>query len=192
MGLPDWRRLDYLRSGTPRQQAAYTALVRLGLFETLRKYSPLLAGTIPLDIDLPGSDLDIICEAHDLDAFAADVRATYGHHDSFALRARDKDGLSAVVASFTGEGFAIEIFAQPLPVTSQNAYRHMMVEARLLALGGPDFRDAVRRLKAQGMKTEPAFAHLLRFSGDPYTKLLDLYHADESALKLLLKQEFAP
>jgi hypothetical protein len=45
----------------------------MALFDILLAYDPVLAGTIPLDVDVPGSDLDIICCCADTDVFAAEV-----------------------------------------------------------------------------------------------------------------------
>ena len=50
----------------------------------------------------------------------------------------------------------------------------MLAEARILALLGPDFAKRVRALKRQNIKTEPAFAQLLRLSGDPYIGVAEL------------------
>jgi hypothetical protein len=61
-----------------------------------------------------------------------------------------------------------------VPTARQNGFRHLLVEAAVLAAGGEQWRRAVRRLKQQGLKTEPAFANLLRLSGDPYVALLEL------------------
>jgi hypothetical protein len=149
----------------------------------LRDYYPVLAGTIPLGIDVDGSDLDVICQADDLEAFAGCVRAAYGSCEGFRLRRKSINGLPTVIASFHAYGFPVEIFAQPLPVTEQNAYRHMQVEARLLAIGGDEARRAIHRLKAQGMKTEPAFAQYFGLRGDPYRVLLELAKLDEITLR---------
>lgn len=56
----DWRDPSYLRSGIPRQRAAYHVLKELEVFQVLAEYSPTMASTIPLGIDLPESDLEII------------------------------------------------------------------------------------------------------------------------------------
>lgn len=45
----------------------------------------------------------------------------------------------AVVASFTAEGWVIEVFGQARPVSEQQGWRHLLIERRLLALGGRDF-----------------------------------------------------
>ena len=70
----DWRDLTYLLQGTATQQAAYYALEALRVFALLGAFDPMLVGTIPLDIDIPGSALDIVCYAADVNAFAgADI-----------------------------------------------------------------------------------------------------------------------
>jgi hypothetical protein len=51
---------------------------------------------------------------------------------------------------------------------------------------------AVMRERSAGMKTEPAFAAVLRLEDDPYRVLLDLeHHADESLIARLARAGFA-
>jgi diadenosine tetraphosphate (Ap4A) HIT family hydrolase len=163
--------LAYLREGTPRQRAAAAALAKLGVFEKLAAFGPLLAGTIPLDVDLPESDLDVLCEVHDLDAFEAAAQASFGHHDGFAAHRAEHQGLPTAVVRFQAEGFAFELFGQPLAAAEQQAFLHLLAEARLLAAGTSDDREAIRTLKAEGLKTEPAFAERFALPGEPYATL---------------------
>lgn len=51
-----------LQTGTHSQQLAYRLLTELDLMNALKHYSPVLCGTIPLGIDIPSSDLDVICD----------------------------------------------------------------------------------------------------------------------------------
>jgi hypothetical protein len=159
---------------TARQLQALSALESLALFEVLREYAPVLAGTIPLDLDLADSDLDIICEARDLAAFERAVIGAFGAEAGFRIKREIIAGVESVIANFDYAGFPFEIFGQPRPAREQNAYRHMLVEARLLALGGERAWRALRELKRAGLKTEPAFARYFRLKGDPYATLLEL------------------
>ena len=72
----------YLACGNDRQRAAHKALADLRIFETLAAFHPMLSGTIPLAIDVAGSDLDVLCEVHDFNAFAETLSAAYGHPSS--------------------------------------------------------------------------------------------------------------
>jgi len=56
-----WRDLTYLLRSIATQQAAYHPLEALRVFPFHRHFNPMLVGTIPLDIDIPGSDLDMVC-----------------------------------------------------------------------------------------------------------------------------------
>jgi hypothetical protein len=59
----------------------------------------------------------------------------------------------------------------------------MVIEARMLAVGGDEARRVIRELKASGMKTEPAFAAYFRLEGDdPYQKLLSMAQMTDEAL----------
>jgi len=148
----------------------------------LEAHHPTLAGTIPIGVDLPASDLDVICEAYDLGRFARLITNTYGACPGFLLRHRSIGSLPTVVARFFACGFSVEIFAQPRPVWRQNAVRHMLVERRLLRLGGWWAAQAVRRLKEEGLKTEPAFARVFGLDGDPYRRLSELSWLSDSDL----------
>ena len=178
---------DYLRRGNDRQRAAYKALGDLRIFETLAPYHPMLAGTIPLAIDIPGSDLDVLCEVHDFDGFAEALRGAYGHRPDFNL-SHFTAGRDAPyrTASFSHGGFAVEVFGQARPVSRHRGYRHMVVEARLLALGGEPLQSAIIALKRSGLKTEPAFARHLGIHGDPYLALLELETLTDGGLRRLL------
>jgi Domain of unknown function (DUF4269) len=189
---PVWTDLTYLLRGTQRQQDVYRALQTLDVFRVLRDYTPILVGTIPLDVDIEQSDLDIICEAHNLSYFQHDVIKAFGRQAHFQVRETGKDDLPAVVASFTAAGFPIEIFGQPRPVIDQNGYRHMVVEARLLALGGEEVRLRIRELKRAGLKTEPAFARYFQLAGDPYQALLHLAQLSDDELATTVARGLPP
>jgi hypothetical protein len=178
----DWRDLTYLLQGTATQQAAYCALEALRVFALLGAFDPVRAGTIPLDIDIPGSGLDIVCYAADVDAFAQCLQDAFGHFTPFVLRRKIVDGLPTAIGQFTYQDFPIEIFGQPRPVTTQRAFRHLVVEERLLRHGDVGVRQQIRHLKIQGLKTEPAFAAVFALSRDPYHTLLQLSELSEAEL----------
>ncbi|MGE5703451.1 MAG: DUF4269 domain-containing protein [Clostridia bacterium] len=179
-----WGTIDYLQTGTTRQQNAYQVLRDLRLFEILHEYEPILAGTIPLDIDLEDSDLDVVCHVGDFAAFDQCVRTAFKGLEGFSQTRCHIDNKETSLASFLYRGFAIELFGQAVESRKQNAYRHMVMEDRLLSLGPPDMREHIRALKKAGMKTEPAF---MRYLGvmctDPYAALLEWEKRSDSELK---------
>ncbi|MCP4923458.1 MAG: DUF4269 domain-containing protein [bacterium] len=169
-------------SGTETQQRAHACLVQIGIFKTLQKYDPILVGTIPLGIETEKSDLDIICKASDLQKFSKLLVNLYSAYKEFKIYQRDIQKIPSLVCSFYTKAFEIEIFAQPIPTHQQQGYRHMVVEERLLRLNGTKFREEIRALKKEGMKTEPAFAHVLSLKGDPYLALLNLEKESDARL----------
>lgn len=165
------------------QQRAQRALESLHVFELLRDYQPVLAGTFPLGIDIPDSDLDILCEVRDFDEFERVIRAAFGEYAGFRVVRESVRGVPSMVVNFDYAGFPIEIFGQPKPVTEQDAYRHLLVEERLLAIGGEAARDAIRALKLAGVKTEPAFTQYFKLEGDPYEVLVELSFLHDAELR---------
>ena len=177
-----WDDLTYLNRGSDRQRDAFRVLIELDIFSVLAEFQPELACTFPLGIETPSSDLDVLCYAEDLERFTQLVTIAYGDEDEFEIHRTEKNGYPTVIGNFCVQNIPIQLFAQPRPTEEQNAYRHLMAEARLLREGGEEAVMAIRNLKLEGMKTEPAFGQYFCLSGDPYESLLTL--ADVSAEEL--------
>lgn len=174
----NWRDYSYLRTGNEKQREAYATLESLNLFEKLREFDPALVSTVCLRLDIPGSDLDIICTPDNLASFTSVVRGAYGGENEFETWARSS---GEQVAQFETATFPIEIFAKQEPVEQQYAWRHLSVMARLLDVK-PELREQVRSLKRKGSSTEEACATLLNLEGDPYEALLDLEEASDEQI----------
>jgi hypothetical protein len=162
--------IAYLQHGNPKQQEVYKTLISSGVMDALSLYDPLLVGTIPINIDIEDSDLDIICNYEDSSEFSGNLITLFHDLDDFEV-IEDIEN-DAIIARFTIDGFKFEIFAQDVPVKEQLAYKHMLIEHEILAKHGEAFRQEVLNLKRQGLKTEPAFGVLLGLDKDPYEELL--------------------
>jgi len=172
--MTNFKNIEYLKAGILQQQLAYIELINIGVFDKLSKYNPILAGTIPIDIGLPESDLDIICECDDHAEFSDYLIKIFGSRDEFKIDTQFYSGIKSTIARFKGEKFNIEIFGQSIPTEKQYAYRHMLIEYRILREKGEKFKSETYDLKKSGLKTEPAFAKLLGLGGNPYEELLKL------------------
>lgn len=171
--IPNFKDPSYLLSGNQRQQKTFHTLQDLRVLEVLADFDPVLVGTIPIEVDLPNSDLDIICSLNDEKLFESTLKSHYREAIGFTIRKTEKQGLRTIIANFQHQAFEIEIFGQPLPVHEQMAFRHMISEYQILQERGNTFKSEVLCLKEQGLSTEAAFALILGIAGDPYQGLLD-------------------
>lgn len=169
MSVSDCTSPDRLRGGNPVQRRCYAMLEREGIFRLLQPFSPLLAGTVPIGIDVEGSDLDIVCRIDSTEDFAAFAVRHFGGYRNFESYERDT---RTIVCRFVCDDIPIEIFASDVEPFESNAWRHMIAEYKVLESAGDELRRAVVRLKRRGLKTEPAFARLLGLEGDPYEAML--------------------
>ncbi len=171
----DFTKIDYLKAGNEKQKRAYEVLIKYRIFEKLKEYSPILAGTIPIEIDIENSDLDIICEV-DLrseEDFLKKMTFIKLIPADVSVETTVINGEKSIILNFMLEEFPVEIFGQNKPSTEQNAYRHMIAEYRILQEKGDDFKQKIIELKKQGIKTEPAFGMLMNLE-NPYEDLLKL------------------
>ncbi len=182
----DFINIDYLKHGNIKQKSAYKVLKELDIFNVLRKFDPILVGTIPINIDIENSDLDIVCEVYDFEEFQKIVENKYSMFSKFHIRNNSTDNETILTVNFYVEDIEIEIYAQSLNSCKQNGYRHMVVEDRILRLGGERTKEEVVILKKNGLKTEPAFAKHLGLDGNPYDELLRLEECSDKKIRDML------
>ncbi|HFT7391463.1 DUF4269 domain-containing protein [Aeromonas hydrophila] len=172
-GPVDWRRLDYLAHGNPRQRSAH-ALLTAGVWDKLTAQCSDLAlvSTVAIGLDRPGSDLDIVCLHPEPATFAAALAAQ-------GWRVAQK-GAGIWLAEQTatgadGHSWPLELYLTPDPLERLNGWRHLSLMAALLERFGAAFYHQVLRLRLdEGLKGEAAMCHLLGLAGDPYAALLTL------------------
>lgn len=170
----DLRNIDYLKTSNARQQKVFDLLSKHMVMEKLRQFGPVVTGTFPLNIDIPGSDIDIACCWKHPWEFTSVLKREFIVFQGFTLHELKVRNNPSIVCNFILGGYPVEIFGQAVPVEKQDSYRHMMIEHRILQERGEAFRQSIINLKAQGLKTEPAFARMLGLVGDPYEALLAL------------------
>ena len=158
-----------------------SAVTSSAVMELLRPFDPHIVGTLPLGLAVPGSDIDIVCHTPDPDAFVDIVWTHYQSANDFVLY-RWATGTRPTIARFVWNGWPFELFGDQRPAHQQRGWIHFEVERRLLALDDGRLRRAVGKLRADGLKTEPAFAAVLGISGDPYRGLLELAAESDAEL----------
>lgn len=168
----DFETIEYLKSGNVKQQHAYEVLTKYLIFEKLSSFNPLLVGTIPINIDITDSDLDIICCFEEPDLFYNTITKHFANESGFSMKNVLLPEGTAIVAQFELESYKIEVFGQNIPTKSQKACKHMLIEHRILSERGEKFREKIIELKMNGHKTEPAFAVALGLKGNAYEELL--------------------
>nr|WP_282144523.1 DUF4269 domain-containing protein [Cellulophaga baltica] len=172
--MVNFRTIEYLKSGNERQKLAFSEIKKHKVLEKLKKYNPILTGTIPIEIDVPESDLDIICECQNHSEFKAYLLDQFSQKKDFKVYSILQNEIESTIAEFKTDNFLFEIFGQNIPTERQHAYRHMIIERNILEEKGFEFKQKVKDLKSSGIKTEPAFAKLLGLEGNPYIELLKL------------------
>ncbi|CEN92715.1 MAG: DUF4269 domain-containing protein [Paraclostridium sordellii] len=180
----DFFNIGYLRVGNDIQKLAYELLNKINIFDILKKYNPILVGTIPIEINIENSDLDIICEVYNIAEFKKIMKDNFSNFNEFKInKVNDK----ILVINFIVEKFEIEVYAQNLKSINQNGYKHMIIENRILSLGGAKVRDEIIYFKKNGLKTEPAFAKILGLNGNPYDELLKIDNLSDTEIRRMLK-----
>ncbi|MFM5728416.1 DUF4269 domain-containing protein [Aeromonas veronii] len=181
---PNWRRLDYLAHGNPRQRSAH-ALLTAGVWDELAAQCSdmALVSTLAIGLDRPGSDLDILCQHPDPAEFAA----TFAEQGWQASAKGDNVWLLERTFACLDQSCAVsgchqsdvrwplELYVTPAPIEMLNGWRHLTLMAALLERFGDVFYSEVLRLRLEeGLKGEAAMCRLLGLAGDPYAALLTL------------------
>lgn len=176
----DFKNIEYLSEGNFIQRKSYKILKKIEIFTILKEFNPILVGTIPLGINVENSDLDIVCELRN--RLKKIIIENFSKYSKFQVRER-KDSF---ICNFFVENIEIEIYASKIKSEETNGYKHMVIENKILKITNSRFKKAVIELKKEKIKTEPAFAKILKIEGDSYEKLLELEKYSEKELELLI------
>jgi hypothetical protein len=168
----EFTNIEYLKNGNQKQIQAFDVLTQNRILLNLTEFDPILVGTIPINIDIENSDLDIICYWKNKKDFTEKLNSLFGKENKFTIRESIIDNEESIIANFIIDNFEIEIFGQNIPTKNQNGYKHILIEHEILQSKGEFFRLEIIKLKQNGYKTEPAFAFLLGLKGNPYLELL--------------------
>lgn len=166
--------------------SVFSALKNSNTLKILKPFMPLMAGTFPLNINVAGSDIDILVSADDVSVLKQVLKEKFCGFDNYKCNEIIVKGEPTVLISFSYQGIDFEIFGQKIPSIRQQGYLHFLIEERLLKTGGNLFAQKVKEARTRGLKTEPAFAKVLELGGDPFEELLLIQKWKNSALKSLL------
>ncbi|WP_349410838.1 DUF4269 domain-containing protein [Pseudalkalibacillus sp. SCS-8] len=160
-----------MKNGNEHQRKAYEAIRELNIMKDMKAYSPVLCGTLPIGINVKGSDLDIILEVYDLKTCEEQMIHLYGDKKDFTIKRLSIRNREIIKANFFFKGFEFELFGQAQPVHKQYAYLHMIIEHELMKRD-TQLKSMIIDFKERGYKTEPAFCEVLGLAGDPYEELI--------------------
>ena len=175
--MQDFLTIDYLEYGNEIQHNVFHLLRNHQILEKLDEYKPIVVGTIPIEINIENSDIDIIGETSNFEKATNHLTENFSHHIEFKIDQLTNNNEICLTCNFRIDTFEIEIYLENKIPTEQNAYQHMLIEAKLLEKFDESFKNKIIELKKNGYKTEPAFAKVLELKGNPYLALLE-YEVD--------------
>lgn len=165
----NFKDISYLAAGNCLQKNVFKILHQHQILQVFANYNPLVVGTIPINIAIASSDVDILLQTDDLPTLQSLFDTRLSCYPDYQLSVISSDTL---VCNCTIENTPFEFYAANQSTDQQYGYLHMLKEYEILTSKGEDFRQQVVQLKQTGIKTEAAFCQLLGIEGNPYIELL--------------------
>jgi hypothetical protein len=73
----DFKNIAYLQVGNERQKNVFRLLEKYAILEQLKEFDPIVVGTIPIDIDIESSDVDILLYSEDIDSVSKALKKSF-------------------------------------------------------------------------------------------------------------------
>tara|TARA_B110001454_G_scaffold219201_1_gene251913 strand:- start:56814 stop:57848 length:1035 start_codon:yes stop_codon:yes gene_type:complete len=160
----------------------------LNLLEMFKDHEPFIAGTVPLAVDLPTADLDLLVTFSDVAKFKEMCHQGFALLPEFEISMGEINGTPYCLCRFDYRGIPVEIFCSAQSTFRQNGYLHFNSEEKILKYARSTWTKEILELKQTGLKTEPAFARLLQSRDvDAYQFILDLQKKSIQDLRRILR-----
>jgi predicted metalloenzyme YecM len=144
------------------------------ILKLLKPWDVLLSGSIPIGVDIIGSDLDLLLRADHIEIASKTISELLIEHNIVKniiwTPSHSVHGLS-MTANLTAGHINVELFLCSENPLDQNGHRHLLSEYKLLVEHGEQLRNQVKKWKHLGLSTEESFAKALSMDGDPYMAL---------------------
>lgn len=160
--------IAFLKNGNERQRQAYYILSVHQLLSKLYPFQPIVVGSLPIGVDIPGSALKISCSCQNRSKLKQVLAAEFSQYTDFLLSEKS----DKIKASYYIDGLKVEVLGHSLPTHQQLAYRLLLIENYLLRTYGEPLQEQVIAFKLQGMSTETAFARAMGLLGNSHLALL--------------------
>lgn len=144
--------IDYLEHGNEIQHNVFHLLRNHQILEKLDTYKPIVVGTIPIEINIENSDIDIIGETSNFEKATNHLTENFSHYIEFKIDQLINNNETCLTCNFRIDTFEIEIYLENKIPTEQNAYRHMLIEAKLLENLTNHSKTKSSNLKRMGTK----------------------------------------
>jgi predicted metalloenzyme YecM len=147
-------------------------ILRSNFLKALKAWTPLVSGSLPLEIETEQSDLDILLCHSDLSLAASEISNALNEFGKITWKRSVSRQGECLIGELKLKQRPIELFVSRVPVLQQDSHTHFLREYQLLVKHGQTLRDFVRIQKKKGNSTEQAFCNAFGVSSDPYLSLL--------------------
>lgn len=110
----DFSSID-LKNGNQKQIRAFEILTQNKILLNLVEFDPILVGTIPINIDIENSDLDIICYWKNKIDFIEKLHSFFARENDFTIREAIINESESVIVNFKIDDFEIEVLDKTFP-----------------------------------------------------------------------------
>lgn len=127
------------------------------ILSIFKKYSPLIAGSLPLGFESQEEVIVILMSSSDPSTIKTELKSNYGPLKDFL--ASEEESQYVWTLNLNGQRFEIRV--QKEFSLEQMAYKHFQTEERLLKYGGEAFKRHVQEIMTKVRNTEKAFCMAL-------------------------------
>mgnify|MGYP004715106569 CR=1 FL=1 len=111
----DFKAIAYLENGNALQQKTFRIISEYNILQILKEYHPLVVGTIPINIDIENSDVDIILQTDHVEKLQEIILLHFQQFDDFSVVVNEK---ASEKIDITGTTRIKNDTSMPIPISA--------------------------------------------------------------------------